>query len=119
METRRLRKIQLPSQVERLLEAYVTRAKLLPEGAYRVRDPKALPAKLRRILLRATGEGEVWTCWAHGVRFWLFTGDMSLPLSRERGTPVLHVSLYDEEGELKDAGTWMAATDGQWRRCAD
>jgi hypothetical protein len=119
VETRRLRRLQQPSQVERLLEAYVTRGNFLPEGAYRVRDPEALPAKLRRILIRATGQGEVWTCWTYGVRFWLFTGNMSLPLSRERGTPVLRVSLYDDEGELKEAGTWMAAPGGKWQRCAD
>ncbi len=119
VETRRLRRIQQPSQVERLLEAYVRRGKFLPEGAHRVRDPDALPATLQRILIRATGQAEVWTCWTYGMRFWLFTGDMSLPLSRERGTPVLHVSLYDEEGELKEAGTWLAAREGKWQRCAD
>ncbi len=119
METLRLRKIQQPSQVERLLEAYVTRGSFLPEGAYQIRDPEALPSKLRQILTQATGKGEVWACWSYGVRTWLFTGEMSLPLSRERGTPVLHVNLYAEDGELKEAGTWMAAPAGKWQRCGD
>jgi hypothetical protein len=42
---------------------------------------------------------------------------MSLPLFRERGAPVLQVDLYDEAGELKDAGIWMIDPEGKWSRC--
>jgi hypothetical protein len=42
---------------------------------------------------------------------------MSLPLSRERGAPVLRVDLYDEAAELKDAGVWVTDQEGKWTRC--
>jgi hypothetical protein len=42
---------------------------------------------------------------------------MSLPLSRERGSPVLLVEHYDESGELKESGAWMPDQEGKWRRC--
>jgi hypothetical protein len=44
---------------------------------------------------------------------------MSLPLSRERGTPVLSINRYGEDGELKDAGAWLVGPDGFWQRCAE
>jgi hypothetical protein len=117
MDTLRLRAIQQPSRVERLLEAFVTRGPLLPEGAYQIRDPDALPSELQRTLIRATDKGHVWGCWARGLRTWLFTCEMPLDCSRERGTPVLQVNLYDEAGELKEAGTWVTDYAGKWRPC--
>lgn len=36
--------------------------------------------------------------------------------SRERGAPVLQVDLYDEAGELKDAGIWVTDQEGKWTR---
>jgi hypothetical protein len=32
---------------------------------------------------------------------------MSLPLSRERGNPVLRVNRYNDCGELMEAGDWL------------
>ena len=119
METLRLRTIQQPSRVERLLEALVTRGSLLPEGAYQIRDPEALPSDLQRTLIRETEKGHVWGCWARGLRTWLFTCAMPLASSRERRTPVLQVNLYDEAGELKEAGTWVTDYAGKWRRCSE
>jgi hypothetical protein len=57
METLRLRKIQQPSHLERLLEAYISRGKFLPSGAYQIRDPGAVPGALRRIAAKAAEEG--------------------------------------------------------------
>jgi hypothetical protein len=119
METLRLRKMQQPSRVERLLEAFIMRANLLPEGAYQIRDPGALPAELRELVNHAITQGQAWSCWAHRVDTWLFTCDMSLPLSRERGTPVLQVSVHDGDGRLQDSGTWMTNPQGTWYRCPD
>jgi len=68
---------------------------------------------------RTAEQGRVWACWTDGHEIRLFTCEMSLPLSRERGTPVLVVSRYDEHGELQDAGTWVADPEGKWRRFAD
>ena len=119
METKRLRTIQQAFLQERLLEAYITRSNAVPEDSYQIRDPNAVMAPLRRILRRAGEEGRVWACWAYGVQQWLFTADMSLPLSRERGTPVLSINRYGEDGELKETGTWVVGPDGLWQRCAE
>ena len=119
METRRLRTLQQPGQIERLLEALVTRAGLVPEGAYQLRDRGGLPSTLQLVLAQPTNKGQVWTCWADSFRTWLFTAEMSLPMSRERRTPVLTVNVYGEDGELKECGNWMVNQEGRWQRCAD
>ena len=119
METLRLRRLQEPSRVQRLLEAYVSRANLLPEGSYPVRNPSELPERLKSVIARALAQGHVWLCWAHTSQIWLFTAEMSLALSRERGAPVVMVRRYDEDGELKDSGTWRIDALGTWSRCAD
>ena len=119
METLRLRRIQEPSRVERLLDAYVSRSSLVPPDACQIRDPSAVPVSLRAVLVRAREQGQIWSCWANPSRLWLFTCDMSLDLSRERGAPVLHVSRYSEDGRLDDSGTWLVDPRGQWTRCAD
>jgi len=119
MQTLRLRKLLQPSQVERLLEACATRSGVLPEGAYQLRDPDSLPLELRRVLNQIAETGRVWTCWAYATHIWLFTGEVSLPLSRERRAPVLLITLYGEGGELQQAGTWMTNSEGAWRRCPD
>ena len=116
METLRMRRIQEPSQVERLLDAFITRGNLFPEGAYQLRDPRSVAAQLHPILSRATHEGHAWACWVDRSHTWLFTCEMSLPLSRERGAPVLKVSRYDESGELRDVGTWSLDRDARWVR---
>lgn len=117
METVRLRRIQEPSHLERLLEAYVSRGDLLPKDAFQIRAMRALSPQLQRVVTRATQKSHVWACWADSSHTWLFTCEMSLPLSRERGVPVLLVDQYDEAGELKDSGTWVSDQDGKWRRC--
>jgi hypothetical protein len=119
VETLRLSKLQQsPSHIKRLLEALVVRAKLVPEEAYQVRLTSAVPKELRGVAELAAKEGRVWACWAHGFRAWLFTAEMLLDLSRERGAPVIQVNVYDEGG-LKDSGLWMPNQDGSWQRCAD
>jgi hypothetical protein len=119
METVRLRRIQQPSRIERLLEAYISRAGILPDDAYQIRDRSELPNRIQAIVNRALAQGHVWSGWARGVQVWLFTCDMSLPLSRERGAPVLTVLLHNEEGEVVDSGTWRYDPIGTWSRCAD
>jgi len=119
METLRLRRIQEPSRVERLLETFVSRRDLLPGDAYQIRDAKALPESLRSVIARAVKQGQVWSCWADSSRHWLFTSDMSLPLSRERGAPVLQVNRYAEDGALEESGAFMTDSQGKWIRCSD
>jgi hypothetical protein len=116
-ETARLRKLQQPAQVERLLTALVVRAALVPDGAWQIRHPRAVPRELRAIATHAAEKGRVWSCWADGHHIWLFTGEMSLPLSRERGAPVVRVDLYSDDGST-DSGLWTPNRDGRWQRCA-
>jgi hypothetical protein len=118
METLRLRKIQQPSYVERLLEALVTRGSLVPKECYRIRDYRALSHEMQRVV-RESQRGHTWACWANDPHAWLFTCVMSFAASRERGTPVLMVNLYDDAGELKDSGPWVPDRDGSWRRCVE
>ena len=100
-----MEKIQQPAQVERLLEAFATRSGLLPEGAYRIRDPLALPDGLRRALTYVVTR--VWVCFSQGSRYWLFAGAVSPALSRLRNAPVLHVNSYCEDGAmLIDVRAW-------------
>jgi hypothetical protein len=119
METLRLRRIQEPSRIERILDAYISRTSSLPDDAYQIRDQSNLPKNLQVLLARALKEGHVWSCWAHPPHLWLFTCHMSLALSRERGVPVILVQLYGEDGELKDSGMWRFELPGNWTRCAD
>ena len=46
------------------------------------------------VLGQASGKERAWTYWTDGLRIWLFTAEMSLPLSRERGAPVLAANAY-------------------------
>ena len=119
MDTRRLRTLQQPSHIEKLLEALVSRASLLPKDSYQIRDPGALPPPLRTLIAQAAQEGRVWGCWVNSFETCLFTCEMSLPRSRERGVPVLLVNRYSESGELQEAGSWMSDQEGKWRPCAD
>lgn len=119
METVRLRRIQRPSQVERLLDLFIARSDLLPQDSFQIRNAAELPSQLQVIIVRSKGEGRVWSCWASSLQMSLFTCEMSLARSRERGTPVLLVNRYNEIGELKDAGSWITGPDGLWQRSAD
>ena len=117
METLRLRKIQLPSRLDQLLDSFVCHSDLVPEGAFRTRDVRALPRELRTLTSRATQRGQTWGCWEKGLDTWVILCEMSLAHSRERGAPVLQIELYGEEG-LKDSGLWTSDRHGTWSRCS-
>jgi hypothetical protein len=119
MKTRRLRTMQQPSPIEKLLEALVSRANLLPQDSYQIRDPGALPPPLQTLVAQAAEQGRVWRCWSNSYATCLFICEMSLHRSRERASPVLLVNRYSESGELQDAGSWMSDQEGKWRPCAD
>jgi hypothetical protein len=119
METVKLRNLQQPSDVEQLLETYIAGSGLLPGGAYRVLQRADVPRELRRIQALATRTGQSWSCWTHKFHTWLFTAEMSLPLSRERGIPVLQVSQWSDDGILQASGCWMADKQGKQHRCED
>lgn len=109
-----LEKIQEPAQVERLLEAFAMRSGLLPEKAYRVRDPVAFPEKIKRLLAQASEHASL--CFLLGSQSWLFTGMVSVALSQERNAPVLWVNAYSGEGALIEVGAFTVDQDGKWHR---
>src|SRR5260370_7435187 len=88
METRRLRTIQQPSHIERLLEALVSRASLLPKDSYQIRDPSTLPPQLQTLIAQAAQQGRVWGGWANSYETSLFTCGLSPPRSPQPGVPV-------------------------------
>jgi len=119
METMRLRKIQHPAEVERLLESYIQRAEIVPKDATCIRIAGAVPIELRGVVMRAVKLGKTWSCWTHGYQTWIFTAEMSLELSRERGSPVLQVNLYGDDGSLRESAALTTDPSGKWQRCAD
>ncbi|HXO63269.1 MAG TPA: hypothetical protein VN882_01090 [Steroidobacteraceae bacterium] len=118
-DTVRLKRLEQPTHVERLLEAFISRAGILPADAYRIRHPDAIPAPLRGQMLNAVTQGRAWICRACGPRMWLLTAKMSLTMSRARGATVLQVEVYGEHGHLEEVGSWMPDYDGGWQLCAD
>jgi hypothetical protein len=91
----------------------------VPKGSRKLPDRSELSSALQRIVIQAKLKEQVWSSWTDGHRVWLFTAEMSLPLSRERGLPVLQVSWYGEHGEATKSGSWVCDREGKWRRCSD
>jgi hypothetical protein len=119
METLKLRQIQHPTKIQRLLESYISRAAILPRGAYQIRTVDSIPKELRGFVTRASKLGKTWSCWTQGIQTWLFTAEMSFALSRERGAPVLQIDLYGDDGLLRESATLTTDPTGKWCRCAD
>lgn len=117
METLRLQKLQAPSMVSRLLEELVTRAPLVPEHCYQLRDPQALPVSLRDLIRSAEKSDRAWSAWTDDHRIWLFTAEMQFATARERGSPVLQVTRYTESGELLETELWTCDRLGAWVKC--
>jgi hypothetical protein len=119
METMRLRNIQQPKGVDRLLELFVTGTNRVPEKAYPVCARSALSNALKDRVQQAQHKHRAWSAWTNDHLTWLFTAEMSLALSRERGTPVLDILAYSDDGQLQEAGFWAQDKQGHWQRCAD
>jgi hypothetical protein len=105
------------AQVENLLVAFATRSGFLPEAAYRVREPRAIPKSLQKVLAELTEQ--VWVCYSNGSESWLLTAILSLALSHQHKTPVLVINSYDTNGALLEAAVWGVEPDGQWSRWSD
>ena len=109
-------RIQHPSKVGELLESYIAHSCVVPKGSYQIHRVGSVPREVRGALTHALEEGETWSCWVYGLRTWLFTCTMCRPLSRDRGAPVLQVSLYGSDGELQERGSWVPDQHGRWYR---
>jgi hypothetical protein len=119
VETLRLKRIQEPTHVDELLHSFVQSAGIVPEDTYVVRDRSGLPEGMRDRILKAERNGHSWECWSDGSRTWLFTAEMLLDQSRERGMPVLQVGQFDEEGQLQETGCYVSGKRARWGRCSD
>lgn len=117
MSTLRLRTLQQPSRLERLLQALVMHERLVPEEAYQIRDPEGLPEPLQSVLRDPSEAGRVWASWARGEQMWLFTCRALTPLHLEQQSALLHVNLYEADGRLRDSGCWMRTAQEGWQRC--
>ncbi len=116
---RLLCKVQRTSRMGELLESYISQSDIVPKGSYQIRQPGSMPREVRRALTQAVKEGQTWSCWAHGLRTWLFTCNASRPLLTECGTPALQVSVYGGDGGLRARGNWKPDHRGKWCRDAD
>jgi hypothetical protein len=101
------------------LEAFVSHSNILPEGSYQIRDSSVLSAALQAVISQAIENKKAWCCWTDDCGIWLITGEMSLPLSRVRGKPVLQVSFYGADGQVEDAGFWAPGQEATWQRCTE
>lgn len=118
METGRLLAIQQPSKVDTLLQSFVWSVDILPDGARRLHDRSELSSVHQHLVIKAKKKAKAWAAWTDDYRTWVFAAEMSLPLSRERGQPVLLVDAYGDDGNLIESACWVAARNGQWSRCA-
>jgi hypothetical protein len=119
METLRLQTLQKSSHIERLLRSLVKSLGVVPEGMDASWNRSDLPWALQQVVIRAGKEGQSWCAWTdRGFQAWLFVGEMSLLLSRQRGSPVLRVKHYRESG-LREAAAWLVDRQGNWHRCVD
>jgi hypothetical protein len=118
MQTMTLFAYQTPSRVEALLESLLQAREHFPRKARKVTDRSELPSALQTIVIRLKNCDRVWSAWAIETRFWFFTAEMSLELSRERGCPALQVGSYEVDGKLKVWQLWACLKDGTWQQCA-
>ena len=119
VDTVRLEAILQTATVAKLLDSFILNAGDLPPGSRKVRDQSGLSFVLRGIVARAEKEERVWSCWTDGHQIRLFTAEMSLPMSRERGVPVLQADWYGEYGEATKSGSWLCNREGQWLLCSN
>jgi hypothetical protein len=115
----RLRALEQPSHIDRLLRSLVRNMSVVPDDADAVHEPGELPAPwLRDIVVAAACAGDSWRCWMDGrLRLWLFVAKLSVPLSRAAGLPVLHVEFFRESG-LSESADWAIDRQSRWHRCS-
>lgn len=91
---------------------------LVPEDAYQIRDPEALPQPLKAALRRPSELGRVWACWATNEQTWLFTCRIFGSMQLQRSVR-MHVRSYDAAGHARDWGYWLRSPQQGWQRSAD
>lgn len=117
VETQRLRSVQHPRRVGRLLDSLLDSDRFIPERANRITSAAELPAPLRRLSRLIDGADSVWRSWSDGRRIWFFEAVFSLELSRERGKPVIQLREYDEVGDLSRSRLFVQTAEHGWQAC--
>jgi hypothetical protein len=117
METSKLRAQLRRPHIDRLLQSLVMTLRDVPDYAHAVGDHDELSFELHQAIRDAIKAGQSWRCWADSGFFhvWLFIAELSLPLSREHGIPVLQVKCYREYG-LKETAHWAIDRRARWCR---
>jgi hypothetical protein len=118
MQTMKLRSIQDPGHAGELLESFIRREGRLNDESRELKTERELTPSLERLAQRSLEDGGVWRAWTDEREMWLWSSGVSLPLSRERGMPVMEVRRYDEHGNVEDSGTWVRVRSDEWQRCA-
>jgi hypothetical protein len=105
------------SHIDRLLQSLVKSMQIVPDDADVVHDSRELPSSwLQNVVISASDAGHGWRCWMDcRLHVWLFVARLSLPLSRELGSPVLRVDFYRESG-LSETANWGIDRRSRWRR---
>ena len=119
MQTMRLRAIQQPGTAGELLDSFVRAEGNLALDSRELTRERELTPTLERIAQRSLGNGCVWRAWTDDRAMWLWSSEVSLELSRERGMPVMEIRRYDENGQVEDAGTWVRVRADEWKRCGE
>jgi hypothetical protein len=117
METMKLRAIQHPGPAGELLDSFIRLAGRLSQDAHEVLDERRLTPPLEKLAQRSLEDGAVWRAWSDDRAMWLWSCEVSLARSRERGLPVMEVRRYDENGIVEDSGTWVRVRNEDWQRC--
>jgi hypothetical protein len=117
METMKLRAMQQPGHAGELLDSFIKLGGSLPSGARRLKQERELTPTLEKLAQRSLEEGAVWSAWTDDRAMWLWSSEVSLARSRERGLPVMEVRRYDESGTMEERGTWVRLRADIWQRC--
>ncbi len=117
METMKLRAIQLPGNAGELLDSFIRTEGHLADDSRELRRERELTPSLEKLAQRSLDDGGVWRAWTDERVMWLWSSEVSLARSRERGMPVMEVRRYDENGNVEESGTWVRVRPDQWQRC--
>lgn len=119
METMKLRAIQHPGHAVELLDSFIRLAANLPRESHRLTHDSQLTPSLEKLAQRSADDGNVWRAWTDDRAIWLWTCEVSLDRSRERGLPVMEVRRYDEFAQIEERGTWVRVQNDRWQRCTE
>jgi hypothetical protein len=117
METMKLRVMAQPKSAVDLLDSFIRLAGNLPHGSHQLKEERELTPTLSKLAQRSLDEGAVWRAWTDDRAMWLWSCEVSLARSRERGLPVMEVRRYDEFGSIEESGTWVRLRAEIWQRC--